>query len=261
MPNPSLSTCRSWLFVPGHDPARLVQALAYGAEAIVVDLEEFTPAPHRGAACADFLAFASDCRRLGRLPAARINRLADGGHGELAELMPAIPAAIFLPRVESAQDVTALDLALHVEEARCGVEPGATALIPTLETRLGIERAHEILAASPRLSAALIGTGDLAGDLGLSASATDDERVAALAPWRVRFLAACRDTGCLAIDGPWPQATSFAADQDWSMAQGYRARCVVDPGQVPLLHRMLGDANPATPGAASHKTNNDHREP
>ena len=44
MAHSKLTRCRSWLFVPGHDTERLADALASGADAIVVDLEEFTPA-------------------------------------------------------------------------------------------------------------------------------------------------------------------------------------------------------------------------
>lgn len=231
----ALSHCRSWLFVPGHDAARLDTALATAAEAIVVDLEEFTPPAARQATCRAFPAFAARARECGRHPMARINALEAGGGGELARLMPGAPAAIFLPQVEDEAQLQALAHALDVAEAHLGLTPGATALIPTLESRLGVEGAGDLLRASPRIQAALLGTGDLARDLGLA----PDQRAAGLRPFRERFLEACRKTGVAAIDGPWPAPSGFDDDQAWAMARGFRARCVVDPEQIAPLHRVL----------------------
>lgn len=237
-----LAQCRSWLFVPGHDPARLDQALDSGAEAIIVDLEEFTPAADRRQACDDFVAFAERCRQHQRLPMARINPLTQGGKGELAALMRARPAAIFLPQVESSMDIVLLALALAREERRVGLEQGCTALIPTLESAVGVGAAAEILKASPRVSAALLGSGDLSRDLGIAADAAPDERASVLAPWRQRFVDACAKAECLAIDGPWPYREGFEQDLEWAMARGFRARCVVLPEQIAPLHRALTDA-------------------
>lgn len=237
-----LTRCRSWLFVPGHDTERLADALTSGAEAIVVDLEEFTPAASGDAACQAFTGLAESCRQKGRLPMVRINALDRGGRHELALLMGAAPAAVFLPQVDETNQLEALASALDSEERRWGIPPGTTAIVPTLESRLGVERANDLLRTSPRIAAALLGTGDLVRDLGLSAA----ERSAALAPFRQRFLKACDDTDILAIDGPWPETHGFDDDQVWSRQCGFRARCVVDTRQVEPLHRLLATPSSLT---------------
>lgn len=231
----TLKHCRSWLFVPGHDAERLADALASRADVIVVDLEEFTPSASRDAACQAFADVAESCRQNGCLPMARINALDRGGWHELTSLMGGAPAAVFLPQVDEANQLEALASALDSEERHWGIPPGTTAIVPTLESRLGVERADDLLRASPRIAAALLGTGDLARDLGLSA----EERGVALAPFRQRFLRSCRGAGVLAIDGPWPETRGFDADQVWSRQCGFRARCVVDTRQVEPLHRLL----------------------
>ncbi|SHF36320.1 citrate lyase subunit beta / citryl-CoA lyase [Modicisalibacter ilicicola DSM 19980] len=225
---------RSWLFVPGHDPARLDAALASAAEAIIVDLEEFTPAAERDSACQAFAAFAARCRRQGRLPMVRINRLDRDGAAELEALIKGAPSAIFLPQVESSQALIDLALTLDDAEHRHSLSPGQVGIVPTLESRIAIDNAAALLCA-PRLNAALIGTGDLAGDLELS----PDEAPLMLRPYRRRFLEVCRQAEVLAIDGPWPMSDGFADDQAWAMRQGFRARCVVDPVQIPFLHAAL----------------------
>ncbi|TLF50710.1 CoA ester lyase [Halomonas urmiana] len=235
MPPLALTHCRSWLFVPGHDPEHLDAALASAADAIVVDLEEFTPPEARHGACLAFPAFAERARQHGQHPMARINALAAGGDDELARLIAGAPTAIFLPRVEEDTQLLALAQALDAAETYQGLAQGVTALIPTLETRRGVEGAEGLLRTTPRLTAALLGTGDLAGDLGLTSS----ERAAGLRPFRERFLAACRDAGIAAIDGPWPEQDGFDEDQAWAIARGFRARCITAPAQIPFLHDAL----------------------
>lgn len=238
----NLTGCRSWLFIPGHDTDRLDSALASGADAIVIDLEEFTPAASRETACQAFANIADSCRRKGLNPMVRINALDEGGRAELALLMGAAPTAVFLPKVEETMQLTALSSALDSEEKFWGISPGSTAIVPTLESRLGVERASKLLHANPRISAALLGTGDLASDLKLSAK----ERSTSLAPFRQFFLKACGDADILAIDGPWPEVWGFENDQIWSYQCGFRARCIVDTRQVKPLHQLLSTPLPLT---------------
>lgn len=238
MPSCVQAIPRSWLFVPGHDAMRLDAALASSAEAIVVDLEEFTPPEERHAACCAFSDFAERCLQQNCLPMARINRLDRGGELELEALIKGAPAAIFLPQVENPEALNALVRTLDDAERRHGLSQGQVGIVPTLESRLAIENADALFRV-PRLTAALIGTGDLAQDLeqGLSLSAA--EVMSELRSYRKRFLDACRHAELLAIDGPWSSQEDFADDQAWSVGQGFRARCVTDPTQIPFLHEAL----------------------
>lgn len=100
-----LKGCRSWLFVPGHDADCLADALDSGADAIVIDLEEFTPAASRHTACQAFASMAKSCRQRGASPMVRINALDKGGREELKLLMGASPEAVFLPRAEEVTQI------------------------------------------------------------------------------------------------------------------------------------------------------------
>ena len=51
-----LSQARSFLFVPGHRPERLAKALASGADAVIVDLEDAVPLDAKDAARAALVA-------------------------------------------------------------------------------------------------------------------------------------------------------------------------------------------------------------
>ncbi|WP_167561240.1 aldolase/citrate lyase family protein [Bradyrhizobium sp. AS23.2] len=70
---------RTWLFGPGADRAAHESMLDSGTDALIVDLEDFTPPERRGDA-RDLLArFVQDCRDRRCIAAIRINALeADG---------------------------------------------------------------------------------------------------------------------------------------------------------------------------------------
>lgn len=241
-----------WLFVPGDDAARLEAALTSGADAIVVDLEEFTPAAGRQIAIRRFGTFARRARSLAIWPAVRINPL-DGadvrGRDELAALIEcamgdadACPAAVFIPAVERRAQLAALDQALAEEERQHGFTMGTLFSMATLESREGLLAADELLAPgldTPRLLGALIGTGDLATDLGLSPDLPAITITDTLKPWRQRLAAACRAHQKLAIDGPWRWENGLDTDQRWANQHGLHARCVIYPEQIDALKHLM----------------------
>jgi len=238
-----------WLFVPGDDAARLEAALTSGADAIVVDLEEFTPAVGRELAISRFAEFARRARALEIWPCVRLNRLTHGGHDELAELISTalgdstgIPAAIFLPAVEQRVQLAALDDALAEQEALHGLPQGCLNSVATLESQAGLLAAEELLAAgddTPRLLGALIGTGDLAADLGLMPDLPVATITETLKPWRERLAKVCQRHERLAIDGPWRWQHGLGTDQHWANQQGFKARCVIHPAQLEALYDLM----------------------
>lgn len=238
-----------WLFVPGDDAARLQAALTSGADAIVVDLEEFTPAAGRKLAISRFADFARRARALKVWPAVRLNLLEHGGREELAELISTTlgdptgtPAAIFLPAVEQRSQLAALDAALAEQERLHALPAGCLKSIATLESEAGLLNAEALLAPGrdmSRLLGALIGTGDLATDLGLMPDQPAAIITETLKPWRQRLAVACRTHQRLAIDGPWRWQHGLGTDQHWANQQGLHARCVIHPDQLEALYDLM----------------------
>lgn len=253
---------RRWLFVPGDDAARLTAALTSGADAIVVDLEEFTPAASRELAIRRFADFARRARALELWPAVRLNGLDDGGHEELTALCAkahgdadACPAVVFLPAVEERQQLIELDRALAEQERRLGLTAESLGSIATLESQAGLLAADELLAQdveTPRLLGALIGTGDLATDLGLSPDQPARTITEALKPWRLRLARACQAYGRLAIDGPWRWPDGLGPDQAWATRQGLHARCVIRPDQLDALRLAMSPPDTPTAPHSNH---------
>ncbi|MFC3395369.1 aldolase/citrate lyase family protein [Brenneria rubrifaciens] len=217
---------KSWLFVAGHHRQRLAQAIDAQPAVLVVDLEEFTPRQEKEAACRIFAEVAALCRRRSIGCAIRLDRLAQGGEAQLAEIAAAGPDAVFLPQIEEARQLIELDVLM----TRHGL--AATAIVPTIESRLGLAQLESILTATNRVNAALLGSGDLSLDMGIAA---DPRRMAQLLPLRRQFIDGCRRHGVEAIDGPWPKnigEDQFPGDCEHSLRAGYRSRCAITPEQV-----------------------------
>ena len=153
---------RSLLFVPAVRPDRFPKALATGADAVCIDLEDGVAPAAKGTARAQALALLA-----GRGPGSaevslRINDAkTELGRADLAALVASAtrPDALMLPKVAGAGEVRAVGAAL----ARGG---GALPLIVQIETAAGLLAAAEIAQASPDVSAVLFGAIDLSADLG-----------------------------------------------------------------------------------------------
>jgi citrate lyase subunit beta/citryl-CoA lyase len=233
---------RSWLFVPGLAGDAQRAGLASGADVIVADLEEFTAPADRPAARQQIVAMLAECRARGIVGAVRVNLLTGDGPDDVRGIMPGAPDAIFLPHVESAAQIQALDALIGAAEAECGLPSGHVEIVPTLESARGLVNTLAILEASPRVTACLLAAEDLSADLLVERSPDG----LALQHVRAQFHVHCRAAGRVGIDCPfgYRDAAAFDAELLWARRIGLQAKCVVMPHQVAAVHATF------TPSAA-----------
>lgn len=231
---------RSWLFVAGADRERLTVAAGLGADVLIQELEDFTPPQQRAAARAMAPAVLARWRAAGALAAVRINPFETCGRDDLAGVMVAAPDIVMMSKVASPDQVAALDQAIGEHERSLGRPAGSTEIVPNIETAAGLVRAGAILAASPRVTAALLASEDMAADLWAERSPDGGE----LAHARERFLVECVAAGVAAIDCPFTYSSLAAAEADmlWARRRGFRAKSIVAFDQVALVNRLLTPA-------------------
>lgn len=232
---------RTWLFGPGADTAAHEAMLASGADALIFDLEDFTPAPRRDEARRLLAALLPRCRAAGMLAAVRINALDADGPADLAAAMAARPDVISYPMASSAAQMRLLDAAIAEWESTLGIEPGSTEILPVCETALGVVEVRSMAAASPRIRCALLGAEDLAADLCAERSRDATE----LDHARRRFVLECRAAGIEPIDAPYTfgDAEGAAREAHYARRLGYRSKALVRPEHA----RAIGAA--MTPSA------------
>ena len=217
---------RSWLFVPGADPAAHAAAARSGADVIILELEDFTPPDLRPRARALSIEIFDRWRKAGAIAAVRVNPLETCGREDLAEVLEGRPDIVLMSKVSTPEQVQALgSLTSHQE------------LVPNIETAAGLIRSFEIAKAHPRVTAMLVASEDMVADLGTSRSRGGEE----LAYVRARFLVECRAAGVEAIDCPYTfsDVKGAAADARYAKGLGYRMKSLVATGHAAAINRVF----------------------
>jgi citrate lyase subunit beta/citryl-CoA lyase len=218
---------RSWLFVPGADEAAHRAAARSGADVVILELEDFTPPELRPKARALSVEALDRWRAAGAVAAVRINPLESCGRDDLAGVLAARPDLILMSKVETPEQVKAL-------EAATG---GAVDLVPNVETAAGLLNTWSIGKASKRVVALLMASEDMVADLGTVRTRTGAE----LAYVRARFLVECRAAGVEAVDCPYTfsDVKGAAADARRARALGYRMKSLVDPSHARAINAVF----------------------
>jgi citrate lyase subunit beta / citryl-CoA lyase len=227
---------RSSLSVPGSSERMLAKAAALETDEIVVDLEDSVSSDakdHARKVVGDLVATE---RSFAPAVAVRINPLSSQwGERDVADLVeragPRI-GSIVIPKVESAEDVLAVDRLL----CSVGEPAGGVGLQALVETAGGLLRAVEIAAASPRLEALILGYADLAASLGREPGPAPPER------WlhaQETVLVAARAAGLQAIDGPYLEIRDddgLRLRARHARALGYDGKWAIHPGQLGIIN-------------------------
>src|SRR5258708_33542796 len=123
---------RSLLFVPADDAKKLDKAMACGADALIVDLEDSIPAQGKAQARMRAAAFPAEPGNAAPRPRllVRINGFATGlADADLDAVVSARPDAIMLPKAEGGPDVVRADAKLSAREAIAGLPDGSIRIV------------------------------------------------------------------------------------------------------------------------------------
>lgn len=218
---------RSYLFVPGDRPDRFAKALASGADAVVLDLEDaVAPGAKAAARAAVAAALATGEPRF----VVRLNdESAPGFDDDLAAAAGA--PALMLPKAERPEALARLHATV----------PGA-ALLPLVETARGV-LAAAALAAMPGVQRLVFGTLDYALDLSLEGPQA--ETTGLDVPATLLALAS-RAAGLVApvagVTAALDDEARLHADLERARALGFGAKLCIHPRQVAWVHAALRPA-------------------
>ncbi|MCB5179320.1 HpcH/HpaI aldolase/citrate lyase family protein [Streptomyces antimicrobicus] len=213
----------TWLYAPGDRPEVVAKALAAGADAVIVDLEDAVPASRKEYARAATAQLLAD-----RPPVpvhVRVNALDSPWAGADLSALAGLRglAGLRLPKVTGPEQVVA-----------AADRSGGVALYALLESALGVERAYDIARAHPALRGLTLGEADLRADLGVSADAGLD--------WpRSRVVTAARAAGLAPpAQSVFPDVRdleALAASCAHGRALGFLGRAAIHPRQLPVIER------------------------
>ena len=237
---------RSFLFAPGNHPRRVEKALALGADAVILDLEDAVATSDKAAArkpVAEALKGPRRCRGYVR-PNAPSSPFC---YRDLVETIHDKVDGVVLPKVESAADLHAIDWLMAALEREHGIAEGSIDLIPMVETAAGVARVDRILQARSlrpyrapwRVKRVAFGAADYSLDVGLVPSHEEPE----LAEARARVVLASRAAGVEGpLDSPWfhlRDMEGFRRAIERSRRGGFQGRLCVHPDQVPVANELF----------------------
>ncbi|MFC5290375.1 HpcH/HpaI aldolase/citrate lyase family protein [Actinokineospora guangxiensis] len=218
---------RSWLYVPAHDSRKVEKARGLTADAIILDMEDGTPADRKQAA-RDVVA--AELARPAPASAeywVRINAVEDGTGwaDDIAVVVGTRAVGVVVPKADTAARVAA------AAERAVGLR---VAPIVT-ETAAGVLAMPSTLSASPKITTAFWGTEDLHADLGTAVVSDEDGLLDPFRVVRALFLVHCAAAGIAAVDTPClgiGDLDAVARDSRRASRLGFSGKQVIHPSHV-----------------------------
>jgi citrate lyase subunit beta / citryl-CoA lyase len=160
---------RSLLYIPGNNAAMIQQGGVYGADCVLLDLEDSITPGEKDAARILLKHAIPAVNFYGVEVAVRVNHQnTPFGYDDLQEIVPIQPDVVRLPKIESAQEVLQVIRLIEEIEAAHKLSHDKLMVEVMIETAVGVENALKIAGASSRISAITIGGQDLAADMGIT---------------------------------------------------------------------------------------------
>lgn len=242
--DPSLRPRRSVLYMPGANERALEKAKALPADALILDLEDAV-APNAKDEARDRVCAAASSGAYGaREIAIRANGLDTQWHAaDLAAIAAAGPDAIVVPKIDSVDDVRAVETALER-----GGAPDHTKIWAMVETPIAMLHAEEIAGCSERLAVLVMGTNDLAKELRA-------EHVPGRQPLLTGLglcLLAARATGKVILDGVYndiQDADGFLTECRQGQQMGFDGKTLIHPSQVEPCNEVFAPTADAVEAA------------
>ena len=237
-----LEFIRSFLFVPGNNPAMVQNAAVFGSDVVILDLEDAVSPKEKDAA--RFLVTEAlqtvDYHKCGIV--VRINPLEYNGAVDIAAVVPAVPDALLVPKVQSAADIQAVaaQIAAHEKPGQPEVK-----IIALIETPKGLAEAYAIAAADKRVIALALGAEDYTAALGAKRSRDGMEILGA----RTTLLNAAAAAEIPAVDTPFTDINDEdGLRKDLALAKqlGFKGKLSIHPRQIEIIHEELSPSKEET---------------
>ncbi|MFR7872014.1 HpcH/HpaI aldolase/citrate lyase family protein [Peptoniphilus grossensis] len=158
---------RSILYASASNGKNLVSSQFYGADSILIDLEDSVQMKDKDYARLLVFNFLTSERVTDTELMVRVNDInSDISKKDLEAMVLAQPDVIRFPKIETADDVKKADEIITELENKYGIESGKTKIIAGVENVLGVSNINEIAKASKRTIAVSIGGEDYSVSMG-----------------------------------------------------------------------------------------------
>ncbi|MFO1326687.1 MAG: CoA ester lyase [Rubrivivax sp.] len=232
---------RSKLFVPATRPDRFDKALAAGADAVAIDLEDAVPPARRPEARAALARWLSTRPPRGDAAApllmVRVNAPGSADFdADLAALPLAALAMLNLPKVEQVEQLQLAAQRLAQAEAAQGLQR-PLGLLVNIETPRALRRAADLAGAHARVCGLQLGLADLFEPAGIDRG---DRAAVHQVMLQVRLAAA--EAGVDALDAAFTDLSDddgLRAEATMARRLGYRGKSCIHPRQLAVVNPVF----------------------
>jgi len=245
---------RSCLAVPGSNPRMLDKARGLPADQVFLDLEDAVAPLAKVDARKNVVAALTDGDWGSKTRVVRVNDWTTSWtYGDVISVVEGAGVdldCLMLPKVQSAEQVVALDLLLTQVERSVGIEVGRIGIEAQIENAPGLVNVDAIAAASPRVETIIFGPADFMASLNMRSLVVGEQPAGydvgdAYHYILMRILMAARAHDKQAIDGPYLQIRDldgFRRVAGRSAALGFDGKWVLHPDQIDAANEMYSPA-------------------
>ncbi|HEY3372984.1 MAG TPA: aldolase/citrate lyase family protein [Prolixibacteraceae bacterium] len=230
---------RTMLYIPGNNPAMIQQGGVYGADSILLDLEDAVALNQKDAARALVRNMIQVTNFYDAEVCVRVNHLSTPfGLADLEEIVPLQPSAIRYPKTESPEEVADLLAIIEKIEDRHGLPHNKMTLHAMIETAMGVQNVFNIASKFSRVDAITIGGQDLTADMNIIY--TPDGAGIDFA--RKRIVMAAKASHIDVIDTVFPDVNDeegLRKETEYAKKIGFTGKAVINPRQIDVIHEVF----------------------
>lgn len=241
---------RSLLYTPGDDTKKLAKVGGFGADGVVLDLEDAVSASRKTAAREQVRMYIPILSQVVNQVYVRINPIeAKTHHGVgcgLADIEAVVCSGldgIVVPKAESAEQIKQIDSIVSRLERQRRLSRGQVTITPLLESALGLWNAFEIASATRRTNLVHFGAADFIRDVGMDWSRDETELLYARSRLAIISKVAKLDPP---IDSPWlrlDDQEGLKRSITGSRALGFQGKLCIHPKQVSIVNWGFTDVS------------------
>lgn len=230
---------RSMMFLNAQKPGLIKDPYIYGADSIMLDLEDAVAENQKDAARYSLYHALQEIDYRGTERVVRINGLDTPHWQEDIRVCVAGGAdTIRIAKTECAQDVKTVEEHVLAAEREFGRPEGSTLLMAALESCKGVLNALEVCQASERLIGIALSGGDYTKDLQTVITGTGVELMGA----RQHMIMAARAAGVQCFDTVFTNLDDmegFEKETRMIKMMGFDGKSLVNPRQIAIVHEIF----------------------
>jgi len=242
---------RSNLAVPGSSMKMLDKARGLQADQLFMDIEDAVAPLAKPDARKNIVAALNEGGYEDKIRTVRVNDwTTQWTFADVVEVVGEAGAnldCIMLPKVQTADQIVALDLLMTQIEKANGLEVGKIGIEAQIENALGLINVDAIAAASPRVEAIIFGPADFMASINMKSLVVGEQPPGydvgdAYHYILMRILMAARAHDKQAIDGPYlaiKDVEGFRRVAGRSAALGFDGKWVLHPGQLDAANEVF----------------------